>query len=71
MAGIFEEPDFSFDKIENVEIEDINTKDYPDFVDAYVSYAEYNGKKLTEEELDELNDVHGDWIYDQVIEQIF
>ena len=43
-------------KIDMVEVEDIDWKDYPDFCDAFVSYAEYDGKPMTEEQLDELND---------------
>ena len=42
-----------------VEIEDINMRDYPDFVDAFFSYAEdYKGRELTDEELDAFNDTH-------------
>ena len=43
--------------ISSIEIEDIDTRDYPDFADAYISYAEYsNGKELTDSELEELQD---------------
>jgi hypothetical protein len=31
-------------------------KDYPDFCDAYVESASFNGVELTDKELDELND---------------
>jgi len=38
--------------IRSIEIEDIDTSDYPDFTDAYITYAEYkDGTPLTEEEL--------------------
>jgi len=30
-------------KISNVEIQGIDLKDYPDFCDAFLVYAEYNG----------------------------
>ena len=43
-----------FQDLNNVQLENANW-DYPDFSDAYVSYAEYNGIPLTEAELDELN----------------
>ena len=40
-------------KLINIEFEDVNPKDYPDFSDAFISYAEYeDGTPLTEEELD-------------------
>lgn len=41
----------------SIEIEDIDTKDYPDFADAFISHAKWNnGVELTDEELDELNE---------------
>ena len=37
-------------------LDDINTRDYPDFSDAYISYAEFkDGTPLTDDQLDELN----------------
>ena len=42
-------------KIVNLEIDGIDTTDYPDFCDAYASYAEWeDGTPLTEEEQGEL-----------------
>lgn len=43
-------------KLSNVQFEDVNHQDYPDYVDAFVSYAEEDGEPLTEAELDELNE---------------
>lgn len=46
---------------DSIEIE-YNTKDYPDFADAYATYAEYeDGTELTDEELDEISPdlIHG------------
>jgi hypothetical protein len=41
----------------SIEVSGINPGDYPDFVDAYISYAEWiGGGPLSDEELDELND---------------
>ena len=43
--------------MKNIEIDNINMNDYPDFVDAYIIYAEDdNGIPLTDAELDQLND---------------
>lgn len=43
--------------ISSIEIDDIDTSDYPDFSDAYISYAEYeDGTPLSEEELMKLED---------------
>ena len=46
-------------QIENIELSDVYLSDYPDFSDAYISYAEINGKPLTDAELDELNNDSG------------
>lgn len=47
-------------KLYNVEIEGIDMKDYGDFADAYITYAETDGKdgerrELTEEEIENLD----------------
>lgn len=57
-------------KIESVEVEGIDPSDYPDFCDAYISYAEIDGREATEEELDELND-DSHFVYELVWETIF
>lgn len=44
------------DKITGVKFEGIDPKDYPDFCDSYIVYAERGGTPLTEDELEELND---------------
>ena len=45
-----------YSKIEIIEIDGINHGDYPDYVDAYISEADYNGKPMSDEMLDEIND---------------
>jgi hypothetical protein len=55
----------------NVELDDIDTRDYPDFCDAYITYAEHkDGTPLTEAELEALN---GDknFVYQCVINQVY
>ncbi len=56
--------------ISSIEIDGIDTSDYPDFVDAYITYAEYeDGTPLTEEELMKLEDENyglvGELIHDK------
>ena len=58
------------DEIEDIELEGIDTNDYPDFCDAYVSSAVYEGRNMTSDELDWLND-QNDWVYDQVLNDMF
>jgi hypothetical protein len=56
-------------KIDNVEVDGINTSDYPDFSNAFIYSADYDGKKMTEAQLDEIND-DSDYVYEQVMNQI-
>jgi hypothetical protein len=45
--------------LDTVEIDGIDTRDYPDFADAFFSYAEdHKGRELTDAEIDSLNDQH-------------
>jgi len=53
--------------ITNVVIEDIFKWDMPDFCDAFISSADYNGKPMTEFQLDELSD---DFVHDEVLKSI-
>lgn len=56
-------------KIQNIQIDGINRRDYPDFVDAYISYAEFqNGEPLTAEQLNDLNDESGEIINEMIHE---
>tara|TARA_R110000744_G_scaffold134922_1_gene244212 strand:+ start:10071 stop:10262 length:192 start_codon:yes stop_codon:yes gene_type:complete len=55
-----------FEKITNVEIDGIDTKDYPDFCDAFISNADYNGVEMTDEQLEEINEF-GDFVYECVL----
>jgi hypothetical protein len=54
-----------------VEFSDVNKSDYPDFADAFVSYAEWlGGIELTESELEELN--KGDsFPYEMLLDRVF
>jgi argininosuccinate lyase len=56
--------------LENVELNGIDFKDAPDFVDAFVSYAELDGKALTDKELDEVNS-YSDFVAELVIAHIY
>jgi hypothetical protein len=58
------------DKISNIELGGIDTKDYPDFVDAYIVSAEIDGVELTDAEIEELN-CNSEFVYDCVLNQLF
>lgn len=57
-----------FSQLENIEIEGIDIKDYPDFCDAFIAYAEYNGEELTENEYNFANDNFSGEIYDYIFD---
>ena len=59
-----------YTKIEDVEVDGIDTSDYPDFCDAYIASATYKGREMTEEELDALNE-DGSYIYDKITDKIY
>jgi len=49
----------------------IDTKDYPDFADSFIQYAEFkDGTPLTDEQLDILNDDFC-FVYKMVLRQIY
>ena len=49
--------------MKNIKIENVVMNDYPDFCDAFISYAEHeNGSPLTEEELEKVNEAEGNLI---------
>jgi len=59
-----------YSKISDVEVDGIDTRDYPDFCDAYISYAEYDGREMTDEELDVLNE-DSDFVYSAVENHLY
>ena len=56
--------------ISDVEVDGVNTKDYPDFVDAFISSATYDGRDMSEEELEELNE-NSAYVLQCVMEELF
>ncbi len=56
----------------SIEIEGIDTKDYPDFSDAFVVSAKFkDGSDLTEDECDELQNLYPDLVYQKIWNRIF
>lgn len=62
--------------IDDVDIDGIDMRDYPDFCDAFIGSADYNGKPMTDDQLDEINEQiindseTTDWFYDKVWDTI-
>lgn len=58
-------------KVIDIEVDGVDSRDYPDFVDAYFSYACYeDGTKLTDEELVKLADQNGDVLFDKAYDSL-
>ena len=65
--------DVTWSELENIELDGIDTKDYPDFCDAYISSAfSYRlNRDLNDNELDYVTDTFKDNIYELVFDKIF
>ena len=58
-------------KVIDMEIDGVDPRDYPDFSDAYFTYACYeDGTKLTDDELDQLADQNGDVLYEMAYDSL-
>ena len=58
-------------KVDNMEFDGIDFADYPDFVDAFLVSADYDGRELSEEEIDFINDEHYGFINERVYSSLF
>jgi len=56
--------------IDNIELDGIKTADFPDFVDAFIQSADYDGKPMTDDQLDEINEDY-DFVWDRVMNHFF
>ena len=63
----------TYDDLCDVEVDGIDTEDYPDFCDAFISAAPWksSGNALTDEELEEVNDLHFDVVYEAVTRHLW
>ena len=58
-------------KVIDIEVDGVDPRDFPDFSDAYFSYACYeDGTPLTEQELDKLADQNGDILYEKAFDSL-
>ena len=59
-------------KIDDIEFDGVDYSDYPDFCDVVVVAATWkDGRDLTEAEIDQLMDEHGDFVYEKLIKKLF
>jgi hypothetical protein len=62
--------ELDYSKIDNIEIGDIDFSDYPKFCDAFIEAADYDGRPMTEAELDVLNEDQ-DYVHEQVYKYLY
>ena len=56
--------------IKSIQIEDVDIKDYPDFCDAFISYAEYeDGTELTEKECYDFQENNPDLVNELIFDR--
>jgi len=67
---IYKLNDFNYKHIDDIEVEGINSRDYPDFCDAFIVSATYKGKPMSETQLDRLNE-NKDFVYEQVVNKLY
>lgn len=56
--------------IDNIEVDGIDTRDYPDFCDAYISNATYNSVDMSDEQLENINNDR-EFVYEQVLNRLY
>ena len=61
--------DIDKSKIDNIVFDGINHKDAPDYCDAYIVSADYNGVPMDDEDLDELNE-NSEFIHEKLIKHL-
>jgi hypothetical protein len=63
------ENSLDYSLIDNLEFEGIDYGDYPDLCDAYISSADYDGKPMTEDELDLINQ-DSDFVHEKLFDYL-
>ena len=59
-----------YKKITDVVLDGIDFEDYPDFCDAYIVSADYDGEPMSDDQIDKLNE-DSDYVYTQIEEFLF
>tara|TARA_R110000782_G_scaffold203976_1_gene292545 strand:+ start:186 stop:416 length:231 start_codon:yes stop_codon:yes gene_type:complete len=61
--------DMDYKKIDNIEIDGIDTKDYPDFSNAFIISADYDGKPMNDAQIEKINN-DGQFQYECIIKSL-
>jgi len=60
----------NLDLIDNIQFDGIHHWDYPDYCDAFICSADYDGKPMTGKQLDEVNEDR-DFVYMKLMEHLY
>jgi hypothetical protein len=59
-----------YTKISDIEFDGIDTEDYPDFCDAFIISANYDGEPMTKGQLEEVNK-DGSFVYESLMNHLY
>ena len=59
-----------YKKITDVVLDGIDFEDYPDFCDAFIVSADYDGEPMSDDQIDKLNE-DSDFVYTQIEEFLY
>lgn len=59
-----------YGKVSNIVFEDVDHSDAPDYCDAHIVSAEYDGVEMTDEQIELLNN-DSDFVYDSLISSLY
>ena len=62
---------FNINLVSNIQVEGIDMRDYPDFCDAFIAGADYNGVEMTEEQVLLLEEDYPDFCYEAIAQSIY
>jgi len=71
IVGFYHLPqEVAFKIITDIQVAGIDTNDCPEFCDAYIESAKLNGKEMTEEQLEAINE-NKDFVYEAIQKQLY
>lgn len=57
-------------QIDNIEFDGVDSRDYPDFCDAFIANCDVDGVEATDEQLDYINDNLLENYYDEIYQSL-
>lgn len=62
--------EITLDQIDNIEFDGVDSRDYPDFCDAFIAACDVDGVEATEEQLEYINENLLDNYYDEIYQSL-